>query len=62
MKKIYDKDFKYIPSYDTDVKATFARIRRNLQKRLDEYVEKRESEAVLKNKDNVVPLGSKHVK
>lgn len=28
MKHIFDKDFKYIPAAQTDLKKTFARIRR----------------------------------
>lgn len=28
MKHIYDKDFRYVKAHDTDIKKTFARVRR----------------------------------
>ena len=33
MKRITDKDFKYRPSYETDVAKTFARLRREQKER-----------------------------
>lgn len=35
MKHIFDKDFKYTPSDKTDIRKTFARIRREQQKKAE---------------------------
>lgn len=35
MKRTDDSSFRYTPSYDTDVKKTFERIRRRQQRELD---------------------------
>jgi hypothetical protein len=43
MKHILDSDFRYRPSFDTDVKKTFERIRRQLQAK--EQVKDREVKA-----------------
>jgi hypothetical protein len=31
MKSLLDRSFRYTPSYETDLKATFARVRRELR-------------------------------
>lgn len=41
MKSIYDRDFRYVPSHETNVKATFARAKRKLR----EEEERRERDA-----------------
>ena len=35
MKRILDPEFRYRPSYDTDVRATFERARREREQRKD---------------------------
>ena len=57
MKSILDKDFRYTPSAATNLKATFARIRRE-QKEQRERDQAREAEAaavVAKRKIKVGP-------
>lgn len=43
MKSIFDNSFRYKPSFETDVKKTFDRIRRELAAKL-EQAEKDEAE------------------
>ncbi|TMH45538.1 MAG: hypothetical protein E6H54_05405 [Betaproteobacteria bacterium] len=45
MKHILDSDFRYRPSFDTDVKKTFERIRRQQQLAKEQQVKDRESKA-----------------
>ena len=45
MKHILDSDFHYRPSFDTDVKKTFERIRRQQQLAKEQQVKDRESKA-----------------
>lgn len=52
MKSILDSAFKYTPSAKTDLRKTFARIRR----------EQRAKEELNRNSSNVVPLPEKEKK
>ena len=45
MKHILDSEFRYRPSFDTDVKKTFERIRRQQQLAKEQQVKDRESKA-----------------
>jgi hypothetical protein len=40
MKRILDRTFKYVPSAETDIRKTFARIRREQQKNKEEATAK----------------------
>lgn len=46
MKRILDPAFQYRPSYDTDVRATFERARREREQRNDRSQEERPERAV----------------
>ena len=41
MKRILDPEFRYTPSYDTDVRATFERARRERDQRRESNPEER---------------------
>ena len=56
MKHILDSDFRYRPSFDTDVKKTFERIRRQQQLAKEQQVKDRESKA--QPEVQVVPEGT----
>ena len=43
MKHILDSDFRYRPSFDTDVKKTFEKIRRQQQLAKEQQAKERES-------------------
>ena len=45
MKHILDSDFRYRPSFDTDVKKTFEKIRRQQQQAKEQQVKDRQSKA-----------------
>jgi hypothetical protein len=45
MKHILDSDFRYRPSFDTDVRKTFEKIRRQQQLAKEQQVKDRESKA-----------------
>jgi hypothetical protein len=45
MKHILDSDFRYRPSFDTDVKKTFEKIRRQQQLAKEQQIKDRESKA-----------------
>jgi hypothetical protein len=46
VKRLLDKSFKYVPSQDTDVAATFRRIRKEIQERIQrEQENQREADA-----------------
>lgn len=45
MKHILDSDFRYRPSFDTDVKKTFEKIRRQQQQAKEEQAKDRQSKA-----------------
>lgn len=38
MKSILDATFRYVPSFKTDLRETFARIRRDVRKEVEEAV------------------------
>ena len=48
MKHILDSEFRYRPSFDTDVRKTFEKARRQLQTREREQTEPREPEIKVK--------------
>jgi len=52
MKSILDPTFRYTPSLETDLKKTFARVRREMRQR---ELEKARSQAEARSK--VLPLG-----
>ncbi len=43
MKHILDSDFRYRPSFDTDVKKTFEKIRRQQQQAKEQQVKDRQA-------------------
>ncbi|HEX9432441.1 MAG TPA: hypothetical protein VF936_06595 [Burkholderiales bacterium] len=45
MKHILDSDFRYRPSFDTDVKKTFEKIRRQQQQAKEQQAKDRQSKA-----------------
>jgi hypothetical protein len=45
MKHILDSDFRYRPSFDTDVKKTFEKIRRQQQQAKEQETKDRQSKA-----------------
>ncbi len=45
MKHILDSDFRYCPSFDTDVRKTFEKIRRQQQSAKERQAKDRESKA-----------------
>ena len=45
MKHILDSDFRYRPSFDTDVKKTFERIRRQQQLAKEQQAKERENKS-----------------
>jgi len=45
MKHILDSDFRYRPSFDTDVKKTFEKIRRQQQLAKEQQAKDRQSKA-----------------
>jgi len=45
MKHILDSDFRYRPSFDTDVRKTFEKIRRQQQLAKEQQTKDRESKA-----------------
>ena len=45
MKHILDSDFRYRPSFDTDVKKTFEKIRRQQQLAKEQQAKEREAKA-----------------
>jgi len=45
MKHILDSDFRYRPSFDTDVKETFEKIRRQQQLAKEQQAKDRENQA-----------------
>lgn len=54
MKSVFDRSFHYVPSVQTDIKKTFARIRRE-QRELQRLREAAEAEA----KAKIAPIKSK---
>ena len=46
MKRILDPEFRYRPSYDTDIRATFERARRERQQRNDRGKDEQPERAV----------------
>ena len=55
MKTIFDRDFKYVPSVATDLRKTFARIRREQQSNK----ESRTARSIADARENVVTLSVK---
>ena len=55
MKTIFDRDFKYVPSVATDLRKTFARIRREQQSN----TQSRNARSIADARENVVTLGVK---
>ena len=52
MKTLFDKDFKYKPAIETDIRKTFERIRREQLKRLEDAANE---EAALAAKVETLP-------
>ena len=48
MKSVFDRSFRYTPSFGTDLKATFARVRRELRAQAEE--------AAAEAKNKVLPI------
>ena len=46
MKRILDPEFRYRPSYDTDVRATFERARREREQSMDHAKEEQRDSAL----------------
>jgi hypothetical protein len=55
MKTIFDRDFKYVPSVATDLRKTFARIRREQQSN----TQSRNVRSTADARENVVTLSVK---
>ena len=55
MKTIFDRDFKYVPSVATDLRKTFARIRREQQSNH----QSRDARSIANARENVVTLSVK---
>jgi hypothetical protein len=55
MKTIFDRDFKYVPSVATDLRKTFARIRREQQSNN----QARTARSIADARENVVTLSVK---
>jgi len=56
MKHILDSDFRYRPSFDTDVKKTFEKIRRQQQQAKEQQAKDRQSKAHAEVQVKVVKL------
>jgi hypothetical protein len=55
MKTIFDRDFKYVPSVATDLRKTFARIRREQQSN----TQSRNARSIADARENVFTLSVK---
>jgi hypothetical protein len=55
MKTIFDRDFKYVPSVATDLRKTFARIRREQQSNK----QSQNARSIAEARENVVTLSVK---
>ena len=55
MKTIFDRDFRYVPSVATDLRKTFARIRREQQSN----TQSRNARSIADARENVVTLSVK---
>ena len=56
MKHILDSDFRYRPSFDTDVKKTFERIRRQQQVKEQQQAKDRQTKAQSESQVKVLKL------
>ncbi len=56
MKHILDSEFRYCPSFDTDVKKTFEKIRRQQQLAKEQQAKDRENQAQPEIQVKVVKL------
>ncbi|HEY5898300.1 MAG TPA: hypothetical protein VIV54_12095 [Burkholderiales bacterium] len=56
MKHILDSDFRYRPSFDTDVKKTFEKIRRQQQQAKEQQAKDRQSKPHAESQLKVLKL------
>ncbi len=57
MKSIFDRAFHYTPSFETDLKKTFARSRRE-QREADAQAEQPQPTAPAQKQQKVLPIGA----
>jgi hypothetical protein len=53
MKSVLDRSFRYTPSFETNLKATFARVRREMRQ-----AQAQAEEAAVEAKSKVLPIKS----